>query len=105
MFPGGPTLGRSPVRQRSFVILVAAVTFLLVGSVGVYAYDSSRDDQIATGVKAGGVDNRGLKTSAARAKIPRKLSVGLNPAVYAEDKGARVPLDPAATKKRPPIHG
>jgi len=73
MFPGGPTLGRSPVRQRSFVILVAAVAFLLVGSVGVYAYDSSRDDQIANGVKAGGVDIGGLKTSAARAKLRRML--------------------------------
>ena len=52
------------MRQRSFVILVAAVAFLLVGSVGVYAYDSAHDNQIASGVKAGGVDIGGLKTSA-----------------------------------------
>src|SRR3989440_3084941 len=105
MFPGGPTLGRSPVRQRSFVILVAAVAFMLVGSVGVYAYDSSRDDQIATGVKAGGVDMGGLKTSAARAKLRRTLSVRLNRPVYAEYKGARFRLDPAAIKMRLDIDG
>ena len=44
------------MRQRSFAILVAAVAFLLAGSVGVYAYDSAHENQIADGVKAGGVD-------------------------------------------------
>src|SRR5207248_11154079 len=94
-----------PVRRRRFVILVAAVAFLLVGSVGVYAYDSSRDDQIATGVKAGGVDIGGLKSSAARAKLRRTLSVRLNRPVYAEYKGARFRLDPTAARMRVDIDG
>src|SRR2546421_2299564 len=98
MFPGGPTLGRSAMRQRSFAILVAAVAFLLAGSVGVYAYDSAHDNQIASGVKAGGVDIGGLKTSAARAKLRRVLSVRLNKPLHATHKGARLPLDPAAPR-------
>src|SRR5437764_7561386 len=105
MFPGGPTLGRSAMRQRSFVILVAAVAFLLVGSVGVYAYDSAHDNQIASGVKAGGVDIGGLKTSAARAKLRRVLSVRLNKPVYATYRGARFRLDPTAARMRVDIDG
>src|SRR5207244_8540707 len=86
MFPGGPTLGRSAMRQRSFAILVAAVAFLLAGSVGVYAYDSSHENQIADGVKAGGVDMGGIKTSAARAKLWRVLSVRLGRHLDANNK-------------------
>jgi len=93
------------MRQRSFVILTAAVAFLLAGSVAVYAYDSSHDDQIADGVKAGGVDIGGLKTSAARAKLRRTLSARLNRPAYAEYKGSRFRLDPAAIRMRVDIDG
>ena len=93
------------MRQRSFAILVAAVAFLLAGSVGVYAYDSAHDNQIADGVKAGGVDIGGLRTSAARAKLRRVLSVRLNRPVYATYKGARFKLDPVAARLRVDIDG
>jgi lipoprotein-anchoring transpeptidase ErfK/SrfK len=93
------------MRQRSFVILVAAVAFLLVGSVGVYAYDSAHDNQIANGVKAGGVDIGGMKTSAARAKLRRLLFLRLNKPVYATYKGTRFRLDPAAARMRVDIDG
>ena len=93
------------MRQRSFAILVAAVAFLLAGSVGVYAYDSAHENQIADGVKAGGVDIGGLKTSAARAKLRRVLSVRLSRPVYATYKGARFRLDPVAARLRVDIDG
>jgi lipoprotein-anchoring transpeptidase ErfK/SrfK len=66
------------MRQRSFIILAAALAFLLVGSVAVYAYDSSHDDQIADGVKAGGVDIGGMRTTAARIKLQRVLGARLS---------------------------
>jgi lipoprotein-anchoring transpeptidase ErfK/SrfK len=83
------------MRQRSFVILTITVAFLLVGSVAVYAYDSSRSDQIAKGVKAGGVEIGGMKTAAARAKVRRELGAQLNRPVVAVYHGARFKLDPA----------
>ena len=66
------------MRQRSFIALVAAIAILLIGAVGVYAYDSSNDDQIADGVKAGNVDIGGLSTGAARNKLQRELELRLN---------------------------
>ena len=32
------------MRQRSFILVAATVAILLAGAVGVYAYDSSRED-------------------------------------------------------------
>ena len=93
------------MRQRSFVILVATVAFLLVGAVAVYAYDAAHEHQIADGVKAGGVSIGGLRTSAARAKLRRVLAVRLNQPVYATYKGARFRLDPAAARLRVDIDG
>src|SRR6266704_428857 len=60
-FPRHPEL-----RQRPFIILAAALAALLVLAVGVYAYDSSRSDRIADGVRVGGVDVGGLSRGAAR---------------------------------------
>src|SRR5438876_762743 len=71
MFPGGPTLGCSTMRQRSFAILVAAVAFLLAGSVGVYAYESAHETKIADRVTAGSAVIGGLTPSAHRAKLPK----------------------------------
>jgi lipoprotein-anchoring transpeptidase ErfK/SrfK len=93
------------MRQRSFMILVATFAFLLVGAVAVYAYDAAHEHQIADGVKAGGVDIGGLKTSAARAKLRRVLAVGLNQPVYATYKGARFRLDPSTARLRVDIDG
>jgi lipoprotein-anchoring transpeptidase ErfK/SrfK len=88
------------MRQRSFIILSAAVAFLLLGSVAVYAYDSSRDDQIADGVKAGGVNIGGMKTAAARAKVQRELSARLNRPLYATYHGGRFELTAAQARIR-----
>ena len=46
---------------------------LVVGAVGVYAYDKSREDTISKGVMAGGVDLGGLNPAAAREKLEREL--------------------------------
>jgi lipoprotein-anchoring transpeptidase ErfK/SrfK len=88
------------MRQRSFITLAAALVFLLVGSVAVYAYDSSREDQIAKGVRAGGVDIGGMKTAAARAKVRRELASRLNRPLYATYHDARFGLTPEQLRFR-----
>src|SRR5215212_2217827 len=62
------------MRQRSFIVVAIAVFVLIVGAVGVYAYDRTRDDVIAKGVKAGGVDLSGLHPQAARKELRRQLA-------------------------------
>src|SRR3954452_2161342 len=54
------------MRTRSFIVLAVALFVLVVGAVGVYAYDKSRNDVIAKGIKAGGVDLSGMKPREAR---------------------------------------
>src|SRR3954451_6686386 len=62
------------MRQRSFIVVAIAVAVLVLGAVGVYAYDKTRDDLIAKGVTAGGVDLSGLHPQAARDKLQRELA-------------------------------
>jgi lipoprotein-anchoring transpeptidase ErfK/SrfK len=88
------------MRQRSFVILAAALAFLLVGSVAVYAYDSSRDDVLADGVKAGGVDLGGMHTAKARTKLQRELGARLNRPLDAVYHGHRYRLTPEQARLR-----
>src|SRR3954471_24514651 len=65
------------VRQRSFVIPAVIVGVLIVLAVGVYAYDSSRDDQIAKGVTVGGIDVGGMQADKARQKLSSEMGQSL----------------------------
>src|SRR4051794_2048452 len=80
------------MRQRSFIVLAIALTVLVVGAVGVYAYDKSRDDVIAKGVKAGGVDLSGMKAGEARATPQRELAEPLRRPVIVKYDGHRYRL-------------
>jgi lipoprotein-anchoring transpeptidase ErfK/SrfK len=72
------------MRQRSFIVVAIAVAVLVVGAVGVYAYDKTREDIIAKGVSAGGVDLSGLHPDAARTKLQRQLAEPLRQPVFVE---------------------
>ena len=50
---------------------------MLVGAIGVYAYDASRDDLIADGVTVGGVSVGGMRAGEARAAIEDQLTTPL----------------------------
>jgi lipoprotein-anchoring transpeptidase ErfK/SrfK len=65
------------VRQKSFIFLAVALLVLLAGAVGVYAYDASRDDLIADGVSADGVDLSGKRAAAARVALEDQLATPL----------------------------
>src|SRR5436305_265795 len=62
------------MRQRSFIVVALAVAVLVFGAVGVYAYDKTRDDLIAKGVTAGGIDVSGLHPDEARTKLTEATS-------------------------------
>ncbi len=62
------------MRQKSFIFLAVFVFLLIVGSIGVYAYDASRDDLIADGVTVGGVHVGGMRAAEARATIQEQLT-------------------------------
>jgi lipoprotein-anchoring transpeptidase ErfK/SrfK len=82
------------MRQRSFIVVAIAITVLVVGAVGVYAYDKHREGVIAKGVTAGGVDLSGLHESAARAKLQRDLARPLSQPVFVQYHGKRYRLSP-----------
>ncbi|MGI9020108.1 MAG: L,D-transpeptidase family protein [Solirubrobacterales bacterium] len=55
---------------RKGLIAVIAVVFLLIaGAVGVYAYDASKKDEIAEGVRIAGVDVAGLSEDEAQTQV------------------------------------
>jgi lipoprotein-anchoring transpeptidase ErfK/SrfK len=88
------------MRHRSFISLAAALAFLLIGSVAVYAYDSAHDDRIAKGVRAGGIDIGDMKTVDARAKLRHQLAARLSRPLYATYHGERFGLTSAEAKLR-----
>jgi lipoprotein-anchoring transpeptidase ErfK/SrfK len=57
------------VRSRSFVVVVLAIVGLFVLAGAMFAYDSSRRNTIANGIKVGGIDIGGLTTAQARARL------------------------------------
>lgn len=57
------------MRRSHIIIVVAGLVLVLVLAGSVYAYDSSRSDTIAKGVKVGVVDVGGLSVAAAKAKL------------------------------------
>ena len=61
------------MRSKSFIAVAAFIVVLLVGAVGVYAYDSNREDLIAEGITVGGVDVGGLRAGEAKAKLRTAL--------------------------------
>jgi lipoprotein-anchoring transpeptidase ErfK/SrfK len=59
--------------RKSKIALATVVAMLLLGAVGAYAYDSTRDDEIAEGVTIGGVDVGGMDAERAERAVRRQL--------------------------------
>ena len=88
------------MRQRSFIVLAVALAVLVVGAVGVYAYDKSRDDIIAKGVTAGGVDLSGMNANEARDTLRRELAAPSRSRSSSSTPDHRYKLSPARAKVR-----
>ncbi len=82
---------------RERLTLFASVSAALVVGLtaAAYAYDSSRDDLIADGVKVAGVDVGGLHRAAAKRKLEADLSGRLDRPVRIAVAGRRFRLTPA----------
>jgi vancomycin resistance protein YoaR len=61
-------------KRAPLIIAAAVVVLLLVLTAGVYAYDSSRDDQIAKGVTVAGVDVGGMSKAQASRALQQQLA-------------------------------
>ena len=65
------------MRSKSFIALAGFILVMLVGAIGVYAYDASRDDLIEDGVTVGGVNVGGMRAGEARQAIEDQLAAPL----------------------------
>jgi L,D-transpeptidase catalytic domain/Putative peptidoglycan binding domain len=93
------------MKQRSFIFLAACVAVLIIGAVAAYAYDSSRDDQIADGVTIAGADVGGLSKDQARAVVERRVVPGLRHRLTVYYRHQRIGLRPSAIAMRPDVDG
>ena len=80
------------MRQKSFILVAVLLLVLVGGAVGAYAYDSSRDDVIAQGVKIAGVDVGGMKIGQARQIVARELRAPLERPISVVHAGQRYSL-------------
>jgi lipoprotein-anchoring transpeptidase ErfK/SrfK len=61
------------MRHRWFILVAVLLLALVGGAVAAFAYDSSRDDLIAEGVRIAGVDVGGMRTAEATRVVQREL--------------------------------
>ena len=73
--------------QKILIAMVVAVTGLLLLAVGVYAYDQSQEDQIAPGIRVGGVDIGGRSVDEARQVIDHQIVAPLQKPVTVSFEG------------------
>ncbi len=81
-------------RRRTALAIYAAVGALVVLTASAFAYDSSRDNLIAPGVRVAGVDVGGLRSSAARDRLRARLARRLERRVAVHVAGQRFLLTP-----------
>ena len=75
------------MRNRTFIFVAGFLVVLLVGAGAVYLYDASQSDDIADGVKVGGIPLGGLNKAQAKEKLWRKLAGTLNQPVKVKGPG------------------
>jgi len=77
------------MRNKTFILVAGFLVVLLVGAGAVYLYDASQSDDIADGIKVGGVDVGGLTKNQAREKIHNELGGPLNQPVKVTGPGGK----------------
>lgn len=88
-----------------FIPAALAVTVLVLGfaTLGLYLYDSGRDDVIAKGVSIGAVDVGGMKADEARTKLRTELLGPLQEPLVVRSGDDRFPLSAKEAKIRADI--
>ncbi|HEV2812463.1 MAG TPA: L,D-transpeptidase/peptidoglycan binding protein [Solirubrobacteraceae bacterium] len=80
------------MRSPQFIVVAVFLTLLFAGAGAVWAYDASRDDRIADGVKAGGIMLGGLGREEARRKLESELVSALRRPVVVRARRKRFRL-------------
>ena len=93
------------MRQLSLIVTALVVLVLLGGAVAVYAYDSARDDLVADGVSAGGVDIGGLRADEARERLEKELARPLARPLWIRHGSERVRLSAKRARLTADIEG
>jgi lipoprotein-anchoring transpeptidase ErfK/SrfK len=80
------------MRNKWFIFVAVLLLVLAGGAVAAYAYDSSREDQIAEGVTVAGVDVGGMRVADARRAVARSLEEPLSQPIRVARAGQRFRL-------------
>jgi lipoprotein-anchoring transpeptidase ErfK/SrfK len=93
------------MRARLPLILGLLLVLVAAGAGAVYAYDRSRADLIAEGVRVAGIDVGGLSTAQARAKLRSEVLEPLNRPVVVRADGKRFKLTPQRARVAVDVDG
>src|SRR4051794_26814865 len=91
-------MSRRHMRSKSFIAVIGVIVILLVAAGGVFAYDSSREDLIARGVRIGGVGVGGFRADEAQPRLRARLLNPLAKPVVARYKGHEYTLTPKSAR-------
>jgi lipoprotein-anchoring transpeptidase ErfK/SrfK len=93
------------MHQKVLIALVALLTMGLLLAVGVWAYDDAQKDQIAPGVKIGGVNVGGRDADSARKLIEQKVVAPLKQPVVVNYDGKEYTLSPKRLHAKADVDG
>ena len=91
--------------HKVLIALVALVVLGLLLAVGVWAYDDAQKDQIAPGVKIGGVEIGGRDADSARKIIKRRVVAPLQQPVVVSYQGKDYTLSPKQLNETADVDG
>jgi lipoprotein-anchoring transpeptidase ErfK/SrfK len=80
------------VGRKVQIAIFALIVALLVGAVGAYAYDSSRSEEIAEGVRVAGIDVGGMERDEARQLLRKQVAKPLERPVTVRFDGTKYRL-------------
>ena len=96
---------RLKMHQKVLIALAALLTMGLLLAVGVWAYDDAQKDQIAPGIKVGGVDIGGRDADSARKVIQKKVVAPLKQPVVVSYDGKDYTLSPKRLHEHADVNG
>jgi lipoprotein-anchoring transpeptidase ErfK/SrfK len=93
------------VGRRFQIAIIVTIVALLGAAVAAYAYDSSREDQVAEGVEIAGVDVGGMQADEARDLVRAEVVEPLRKPVTVAFEGVKYQLSPAKLQVAADIDG
>ena len=93
------------MRHRSAIAVAVVLLVLVGGAAGVYTYDSGREDTIAQGISAGGVDLGGMRAAQAEVALEEAVGRPLRRPVKVRYRGRTFKLTPRRAKLETDVDG